>query len=204
MPKKQENTLSKEPDPYTFEHYPEKFAVKVGRHTHNARQLLRAAVHRARYGAGGPPFQNMYRQPIPDETVDEMFRKTGHVYHDGRWHRRRTMTRARREAARELRRRQGLPVYNDKPHADHGTERVQRRYIPRQTLDSVRRRLPFGETDYGLFYDGGNYTNSSNNSSGMESNGFNDHWRSLMNNNTNSSESIPWYRESPWYHHTNE
>lgn len=110
MPKKQtNNTLSKEPDPYSFEHYPEKFAVKVGQQTHNARQLLRAAAHKR------GKLLDMYRQPIPNNTVDEIYRKTGHIYHDGRWHRRRTMTRARREAARELRRRQGLPVRGTSP-----------------------------------------------------------------------------------------
>lgn len=150
--KNTDSALSKEPDPYTYEHYPEKFAVQVGRQTHNARQLLRAAVHRARYGASGPAFLNMYRQPIPDETVDEIFRKTGHVYHDGRWHSRRTMTRIRRDAARELRRRQGLPVYNDQPH---GSSRPT--YRP-PALDSVRRRL-FSRDHY----DGMNYDDSSNN-----------------------------------------
>jgi hypothetical protein len=98
MPKNISN-LSNEPDPYSFEHYPKKFAVKVGHQTHNARQLLRAAKYK--HGA----LMDMYRQPIPSNTVDEIYRKTGHIYKDGSWKKRRQV---RRAAKRELRRRQGL------------------------------------------------------------------------------------------------
>lgn len=129
------NELSTYPDPYTYERYPKKFSVQVGPHVHNARQLLRAAVHRGQQPGAKPPyFLDMYRQPLPQETIDELFRKTGHVYMNGKWHRRRDITKMRRHAAREWRRRMGLPV------RDHISTRHR---IPREDRESVRRHLSF-------------------------------------------------------------
>lgn len=109
-------TLSNEPDPYTFEHYPKKFSVNIGHQTHNVRQLLRAAAVRGR----DPDIRNgrlldMHRQPIPISKQDEIYRKAGFVKKHGLWLRRKTLAKLRKQAAREIRNRKGLPYHGGNP-----------------------------------------------------------------------------------------
>lgn len=98
------STMSSEPDPYSLEHYPTAFQVDVRGQKHNARQLAHHIAVSGRH-------QNMYRRPLERQHVDDILRATGYVKGvDGRLQKRKTAGRARRAAARELRRRAGLPT----------------------------------------------------------------------------------------------
>lgn len=138
---REDDSLSNEPDPYSFEHFPKKFAVKVGHQTHNARQLLRAARHQG--------LLDMYRQPIPESTVSEMYGKTGRVYKNGRWQKRRKISLARREAARELRRRRGLPV--NRAHDPQALR--EQRQIPASFREQITRIKQFAPGCVHLSFD---------------------------------------------------
>jgi hypothetical protein len=68
------SALSNEPDPYTLNHYPVKFQVKIGHQLHNARQL---AKHAKQTGV----YKNMYRQPLSPSMVASIKKKLGYVQH---------------------------------------------------------------------------------------------------------------------------
>jgi len=109
---------SSSPDPYSLEHYPKKFEVRIGRQSHNARELAKAAFHRQSYVRDNPDavlWQNMYRQPISPLTLDDIHQKLGYRKVNGVWYPKRMAKKIRyqkkieRLAAEELRRR---PVRN--------------------------------------------------------------------------------------------
>lgn len=146
------DNLSNNVDPYTFEKFPKRFAVTIGQQTHNARQLLRAA----RYSG---EIRDMYRQPVEPHISHNILTKTGIVPRESvpphiqdelvrhgrkmglteeeitgqiKYLTRKTITRLRRQAARELRRRQGLAVYDHNPHHQGP---------PKRQTDGLRREL---------------------------------------------------------------
>lgn len=147
------NNLTNEEDPYSLERFPKKFAVKIGKQIYNARQMLRAYRHSGM-------MRDMYRQPVDRETVHEMLIKTGlvdaktlpphlreqlltqakrsgltdaDVDEHIKYLTKTAVTKLRREAARELRKRQGLRVYNHHPQQPNGP--------PRRDTSSLRREL---------------------------------------------------------------
>ena len=95
--------LSNEPDPYSAQRYPLKFQVKLGHQAHNARQVMKHAKAIGRY-------QNMYRTPLKKDKIDEIQKKTGYVQHGDQLVKKSYAAKVRKEAARELRRREGKPV----------------------------------------------------------------------------------------------
>jgi ankyrin repeat protein len=100
--------MSDEDDPYTMERYPTKFQVTLGRQQHNARQLMKHAKTVGR-------FQDMYRKPLEKNKIVEILKKTGYVEHGGQLVKKSNMTKRRKEAARELRLRQGKPAVGGGP-----------------------------------------------------------------------------------------
>ena len=95
--------LSNEPDPYSMQHYNKKFQVMLGHQAHNARRVM---THAKAIGR----FQNMYRVPLEKNKIEEIMKKTGYVQHGDQLVKKSHATKVRKEAARELRRRQGKPV----------------------------------------------------------------------------------------------
>lgn len=105
---------SASPDPYSMEHYPQKFQVRVGpsQQTHDARELAKAAFHRHMQYHDQPHaaviWQNMYRQPISPLTMDDIHKKIGYRKVDGVWYPKRVAKKLRyqkkiaRLAAEEL------------------------------------------------------------------------------------------------------
>ena len=128
------STLSNEPDPYSMQHYNTKFQVKLGRQAHNAREVMKHAKASGRY-------QDMYRVPLEKNKIDDILKKTGYVEHGGRMVKKSHATALRKEAARELRRRQGKPVvgiYTKKYDAN----------ASKKLADVIFRHIEEGDEDY--------------------------------------------------------
>ena len=129
--------MAPEEDPYTHEPYPAAFETSIGMQRHNARQVARHAV-----SSGG--FRSMYREPLTRAQTDDILEKTGHVRGaDGVYIRRKDRTRARRHAARELRRRQGRAVVGGTPQPPSVRKARTTKALERGDASDVVKRLHF-------------------------------------------------------------